>query len=46
MPDSGAAPPNVCPSASHLPDYFGIAQTGPALPGQLRGKRIALFLFS
>lgn len=42
MTQSGIAVFNVCPSASHLPDYFGITQTGPALPGQLGGQRLAL----
>ncbi|KAI9521693.1 hypothetical protein NQZ68_003848 [Dissostichus eleginoides] len=35
---------NVCPSASHLPDYSGISQTARALPGQLGGKRRAFTL--
>lgn len=45
MPESGTPLLNVGPSASHLPDYFGIIQTAEALPGQLGGKRGALVLY-
>lgn len=45
VPESGTPLLNVGPSASHLPDYFGIIQTAEALPGQLGGKRGALVLY-